>query len=145
VSNFASSDLEPLLKQGSIVPHVNQIKLNLFQRDKDTVGYCTNHGIVVEAYTPLGKGRVDHHPVVQSIAHSHNVTTYHIALKWILQHDWILTFQSSSEKHQATDAAVFDFMLSKKEMQALDRISSDTEHAAVDRMRQILKNFKLER
>lgn len=66
-----------------------------------------------------------HHPVVQRIAHAYNLTTYQIALKWILQHGWILTFQSSSQKHQAVDADVFHFTLKDKDMTELDAMSKD--------------------
>lgn len=123
VSNFGPADLEPIVQKGRMVPHVNQIQLNLLQKDTATIEYCTQHGIHVEAYTPLAKGRVaQDHPIVQRIAHAHNVSAYQIALKWILQHGWILTFQSSSQKHQASDASVFWFRLSDTEMKALDEI-----------------------
>lgn len=126
VSNFRPSDLEPLLQGGSIVPHVNQIRLNLLDWDKDTIEYCTQHGIVVEAYSPLGRGsgKVVHHPLVEQIATSHKVSAYQIALRWILQHGWIGTFQSSSREHQATDADVFGFSLTLDEMNQLDGIGN---------------------
>ena len=129
VSNFQRKDLEPLLHGGTIIPHVNQIKLNLLNYNNndntvDTIRYSTQHGIVVEAYSPLGRGggKVVHHPLVESIAVSHHVTGYQIALRWILQHGWILTFQSSSKEHQAADADVFGFRLTPQEMNDLDRI-----------------------
>jgi len=128
VSNFQRKDLEPLLHGGTIVPHVNQIKLNLLNYNNnentvDTIRYSTQHGIVVEAYSPLGRGggEVVHHPLVETIAVSHNVTGYQIALRWILQHGWILTFQSSSKEHQAADADLFGFRLTPQEMDQLDR------------------------
>lgn len=128
VSNFRQKDLKPIVQHGNIVPHVNQIKLNLLVKDVETINYCTRHGIVIEAYSPLG-GRdgmdIVHHPVVQRIAHAYNLTTYQIALKWILQHGWILTFQSSSQKHQAVDADVFHFTLKDKDMTELDAMSKD--------------------
>jgi diketogulonate reductase-like aldo/keto reductase len=124
VSNFGPEDLAPIQKCATTLPHVNQIKLNLEVKDLDTIDYCSSLGIVVEAYTPLGKGSVALHPVVQSIAKAHNVTAYQIALKWILQHGWILTFQSSSQEHQASDADVFQFQLSGEEMEQLDHISA---------------------
>jgi diketogulonate reductase-like aldo/keto reductase len=132
VSNFKRKDLEPLLNGGTVIPHVNQIKLNLLNYNNDddtmdTIRYSTQYGILLEAYSPLGRGggEVVHHPLVETIAFSHNVTGYQIALKWILQHGWILTFQSSSKEHQATDADVFGFRLTPEEMYDLDRIGED--------------------
>ena len=123
---FSPQDLQDLQTGGAtIVPHVNQIKLNLLEKDLETMEYCDQHGIVVEAYSPLGRGggQVVQHPLVQKIAQAHNVTAYQVALKWILQHDWVLTFQSSSQAHQASDADVFQFTLSKEEMAQLDSIA----------------------
>ena len=123
VSNFLPADLESIVAQGKIVPHVNQIQLNLLQKDTATIEYCAKHGIHVEAYSPLGKGKVaQDHPIVQRIARAHNVSAYQVALKWILQHGWILTFQSSSQKHQSSDADVFGFRLSDTEMKVLDEM-----------------------
>lgn len=127
VSNFRKAHLEPLLS-GRIVPHVNQIALNLFVKDTETLLYAENHGITIEAYSPLGRGgtrggSISHNLVVQRVAAAHNVTPYQIALRWILQHGWVLTFQSSSQNHQAVDADVFTFTLSTDEMNALDGIS----------------------
>ena len=65
------------------------------------------------------------HSTVERIATAHNVTAYQIALKWILQHGWILSFQSSSRKHQAEDADVFGFHLTLEEMNELDRIGAN--------------------
>ncbi|CAB9502161.1 Deoxymugineic acid synthase 1 [Seminavis robusta] len=129
VSNFRTADLEPLLQHGTVVPHVNQIQLNLLHKDVDTIRYCDQHGIVVEAYSPLGRagtrGDLAHNKVIQGIAQAHgNVTIYQVALKWILQHGWILTFQSSSRQHQEVDADVFHFTLSDEEMKRLDALSS---------------------
>jgi len=129
VSNFRPKDLKPLLEKAEILPAVNQIELNVVDVDYETVNYTTTHGIIVQAYSPLGRSSVHgddipHNEIVQSIAKNYGVTTYQIAMKWILQHDWIATFQSSSEKHQIVDVDVFDFTLSDAEMKLLDEISA---------------------
>eukprot|EP00546_Thalassionema_frauenfeldii_P015418 CAMPEP_0178929210 /NCGR_PEP_ID=MMETSP0786-20121207/20429_1 /TAXON_ID=186022 /ORGANISM="Thalassionema frauenfeldii, Strain CCMP 1798" /LENGTH=207 /DNA_ID=CAMNT_0020605353 /DNA_START=192 /DNA_END=811 /DNA_ORIENTATION=- len=110
-----------------IVPHVNQIQLNVLQNDPETIDFCTQNEITVEAYSPLGRanhsGSIAGNPVIKDIAKRHNVTTYQIAIKWILQHQWVLTFQSSSKEHQSIDADVFDFTLTDQEMKKLDGLS----------------------
>ena len=129
VSNFQIKDLEPLLtsEQTSIVPHVNQIRLNLYEFDVELIEYCDAHNIQIEAYSPLRpristKDMLVKHPTLVSIASKHHKSAYQVAIKWILQHDWILTFQSTSQKHQFMNADVFDFTLSDDEMSQLDLI-----------------------
>ena len=56
VSNFVAGDLEMLRAAPSTttVPAVNQIKLHVGNRDTQTIAYCKQHNITVEAYSPLG-------------------------------------------------------------------------------------------
>ena len=128
VSNFHRKDLEPLLKDAMVVPAVNQIQLNVgLKRDSDTIDFCTQQNIVIQAYSPLGRNDPNNDVVgleiVQSVARAHNVSPYQVALKWILQHGWILTVQSISKKHQAIDADVFGWELTRDEMKKLDSIA----------------------
>lgn len=130
VSNFQKQHLQQLLNNNStmIVPHVNQIQLNVLQNDPETIDFCTQNEITVEAYSPLGRanhsGSIAGNPVIKDMAKHHNVTAYQIAIKWIIQHHWVLTFQSSSKEHQLIDADVFDFTLTDKEMKKLDGLSN---------------------
>merc|ERR1712062_124254 len=101
--------------------------LNVLVRDDDQVAASQEHGMVVEAYSPLGRsghtGDIPGNPTIQAIAAAHNVSTYQVALKWILQKGYHLTFQSSNPTHQEADANVFGFELSKTEMAELDALS----------------------
>ncbi len=59
VSNFSSEELEAAsraLAETKVV--VNQVRYNLFDREEAeaVLPYCREHGIVVEAYTPLARG-----------------------------------------------------------------------------------------
>eukprot|EP00547_Thalassionema_nitzschioides_P013835 CAMPEP_0194250064 /NCGR_PEP_ID=MMETSP0158-20130606/22012_1 /TAXON_ID=33649 /ORGANISM="Thalassionema nitzschioides, Strain L26-B" /LENGTH=340 /DNA_ID=CAMNT_0038986743 /DNA_START=128 /DNA_END=1147 /DNA_ORIENTATION=+ len=127
VSNFHRQHLETVLQNATIVPHVNQIQLNILRNDPETIDFSMKHGITVEAYSPLGRanhsGDISGNVAIQEIAKRHDVTTYQIALRWIVQHNWILTFQSSSTDHQATDADIFGFELTENEMKKLDNLS----------------------
>lgn len=126
VSNFNVSNLESLLKTAKVVPAINQVQLNILEHDDETMEYSENHGIVIEAYSPLGRGghsgNIPGHPVIQQVAAAHNVSTYQVALKWILQHDRVLTFQSTSKEHQANDADLFGFELTSDEMVTLNKL-----------------------
>mmetsp|Transcript_17815 Transcript_17815/g.39051 ORF Transcript_17815/g.39051 Transcript_17815/m.39051 type:complete len:285 (-) Transcript_17815:157-1011(-) len=124
VSNFKEENLRPLLASAEVVPAVNQIELNVLNPQVDTVALCRSLNITVEAFSPVGRGgvsgNISGNAAVQAIAAAHSVSTYQVALKWILQHGHVITFQSSSLKHQAEDAAIFNFSLSSAEMSTLD-------------------------
>lgn len=124
VSNFNKSALESLMKTAKAKPAVNQIELNVLEYDAEALAYAESLNITVEAYSPVGRsghsGDISGNKVIQGVAANHNISTSQVALKWIVQHGRLLTFQSSSSAHQAADAAIFDFQLTEAEMKALD-------------------------
>jgi diketogulonate reductase-like aldo/keto reductase len=125
VSNFGKEDLQKILAAATVKPHVNQVQLNILEPNAETVAFSVKNNITVEAYSPLGRsghsGDIPHNSVIMAVAAAHGVSTYQVALKWILQHGHILTFQSSSQKHQAEDADLFGFNLTDEEMATLDK------------------------
>lgn len=129
VSNFGKVDLEPVLQTARIVPAVNQIELNVLQYDEEMVSFSEAHNIAIEAYSPLGRsgqqGNIPGSKAIQNIAAAHNVTTYQVALRWILQHGSMLTFQSTSRAHQLSDADVFNFSLTNGEMEQLNTLHNN--------------------
>lgn len=75
VSNFSVEYLERLLKDAKVIPAVNQIELHPSCPQHDVVDFCTKHGIVLTAYSPLGS---DNSPLltnetVKKIADKYNV------------------------------------------------------------------------
>merc|ERR1712039_561250 len=110
-----------------VIPHVNQVQLNVLSHHDDQIKASMELGIHVEAYAPLGEGGrqdISGNPTIQAIAKNHNVSTYQIALKWILQKGHLLTFQSANPAHQESDADVFKCNLTTDEMKRLDNLQS---------------------
>jgi len=126
LSNFERSHLESLKATLKVTPHVNQIQLNVLEHDNDQIAATLEMGTIVEAYSPLGRsgksGDIPGNPTIQKIAAAHNVSTYQVAIKWILQSGHLLTFQSSSAAHQAGDADVFHFEITDSEMAELNNL-----------------------
>lgn len=128
ISHFTRSNIKTLMKTAKVTPHVNQVSLNVLERDDDQIAASQEQGITVEAFSPLGRGGssgdIPDNKVIKQVAAAHSVSTYQVAMKWILQHGWTLTFQSSKESHQQEDADVFGFTLSDQEMSKLDGLQS---------------------
>ncbi len=57
LSNFHVQHMQPLMKM-EVKPMVNQIEFHPGQRQEETVEFCKKHGMVVEAWAPLGIGRM---------------------------------------------------------------------------------------
>lgn len=58
VSNFTTKQLEPLLKNATVPPLLDQLEYHPRFFDRGLQEYCANHGILVEAWSPLMQGAV---------------------------------------------------------------------------------------
>jgi len=129
VSDFLEETLELLLKNATIVPHVNQLKLNIFKHERKMIDLSAKYDITVQSHSPLGDDNNDvltlisENPAIKKIAEFHEVTSYQVAMKWLLQHHYLLTFEFISEKIEASDADMSGFTLSDDEMEELDGLS----------------------
>ena len=124
VSNFLVRHLDELLAHASVPPAVNQIELSpfLYGSREDTLCRCAEHGIVVEAYSPLTKGRRLDDSTVTAIAAELGRTSAQVLIRWSLQKGFVVLPRSSNRERIAENAAVFDFALDDAQMARLDAL-----------------------
>jgi diketogulonate reductase-like aldo/keto reductase len=124
VSNFLVRHLDELLATASVPPAVNQIELSpfLYRTREDTLCRCADEGIVVEAYSPLTKGRRLDDSTVAAIAAETGRTPAQVLIRWSLQHGFVVLPRSSNPHRIAENAAVFDFVLDESQMTRLDAL-----------------------
>ena len=72
VSNFMPHHLKALMET-EIIPMVDQIEFHPGWIQNETVKYCKENMIQVEAWSPLGNGRVLNHPNLQQIAQKYGI------------------------------------------------------------------------
>ena len=58
VSNFLPHHLENLLQHATVVPSVAQLEFHPGYTQESAVRYCREHNILVQAWSPIGRGRV---------------------------------------------------------------------------------------
>ncbi len=119
VSNFHPRHLDELLKTAEIVPMVNQIRLCPGDTQDDVVDYCREKGILLEAYSPLGTGKIFSVPEMQAFARKYNKTIAQICVRWSLQRGYLPLPKSVTEARIRENADVFDFSLSDEDVQAI--------------------------
>lgn len=122
VSNFMVRHLEELLAHAKVVPAVDQIEVSPFLQQRDVRACCAEHGIAVEAYSPLTKGKRLPHPVVADVARRVGRSSAQVLLRWGLQHGLVVLPKSTHAERLAENAAVFDFELPPDEMARLDAL-----------------------
>ncbi|ULQ59506.1 aldo/keto reductase [Brucepastera parasyntrophica] len=119
VSNYLPHHLESLLKTARIMPMVNQIRLFPGYTQKETVSYCREKNILIEAYSPLGTGKLLDAPELVPIAEKYSKSPARICLRWSLQMGFLPLPKSVTASRIKENADIFDFTLSPAEMDIL--------------------------
>ncbi|KAF8523333.1 NADP-dependent oxidoreductase domain-containing protein [Hysterangium stoloniferum] len=128
VSNYGVHHLEELKAAGYHMPAVNQIELHPFCQQKPIVEYCRSHSIVVQAYSPLRRGKLDD-PTLSKIAERNNRTTAQIMIRWSLQKGFVPLPKSEKTERIFGNTDVFDWSLSKQDMEELDGLDKGKDGA----------------
>jgi diketogulonate reductase-like aldo/keto reductase len=122
VSNFLTPHLSELLTEARHVPAVNQIEVTPFLQRREARALCRRHGIVVEAYSPLTRGRRLDDPVVAGVARRVGRTPAQVLLRWGVQHGHVVLPKSTRPERIAENGALFDFALDAQAMAELDAL-----------------------
>jgi len=121
VSNFAIKDLEAILESGTIVPAVNQIRFFIGHTSEDVTKFCEDHGILIEAYSPLATGQILGNPHVQKIADKYNTSVAQISLRYTIQRGTVTLPKSTHEEYIVQNADI-DFEIDATDMTYLDSL-----------------------
>lgn len=119
ISNFRPHHIEALRKTARIMPMVNQIRLCPGETQPETSEYCRKHNILLEAYSPLGTGRVFDVPEIQELAKKYGKTVAQICLRWSLQMGYLPLPKSTTPSRIRENADIFDFELSEEDVQLI--------------------------
>ncbi|WP_251553955.1 aldo/keto reductase [Neobacillus muris] len=125
VSNFQVHHLEDLMKDAEIKPMINQVEYHPKLTQKEVQSYCLEHGIQLEAWSPLMQGQLLEHPALKEIADKYHKTVPQIILRWDLQNG-VITIPKSTKEHRIVEnSSVFDFSLSKEDMDQINALNEN--------------------
>lgn len=124
VSNFRPEHLDEVIDATGVKPVINQIEYHPWLVQQDIIDACSRHGITVEAWTPLMRGRLAEEPVLVDIAQQLGRTEAQVALRWMLQKDVVVIPKSVTPSRIESNAALFDFELDQAAMSRIDSIDT---------------------
>lgn len=122
VSNFMPYHLEALMKT-EVPPMVNQIEYHPGLTQAETVDYCKKHGILVEAWSPLGMGRMLNNETLKHIAGKYGKSVAQLCIRWCLQNGVLPLPKSVTPARIVENADVFDFEISDDDMAQISAMS----------------------
>lgn len=122
VSNHLPAHLTEIVQATGVTPAVDQIELHPAYQQRETVAFAGGHGILIEAWGPLGQGKYDLFgtPAVAAAAAAHGKTPAQTVLRWHLQKGNIVFPKSNSPARVRENLDVFDFELTPAEIAAID-------------------------
>ena len=123
VSNFKPHHLSALMKT-EVKPMVNQIEFHPGFMQEETVKYCRDNDILVEAWSPLGTGRMLSNPVLQEIAGHYGKSVAQICIRWCIQHDVLPLPKSVTPSRILENIQIFDFEINEEDMQRIDALDN---------------------
>ena len=135
VSNFMPEHLRSLMET-EVPPMVNQIKVHPAFLQPETMDYCKQNNILIQAWSPLGRGAVLEDPTLCEIAAAHKKTTAQVCIVWCLQKGMLPLPKSVTPTRIAENLDVFDFTLTNEEMARIDALPfcGSTPHRMPDHM-----------
>ena len=127
VSNFTVSDLEQLRASARVAPAVDQIELHPHWQHAALLPYLAEHGIVAEAWYPLGHGAKGllTEPAITAAASAHGKSPVQIILRWHTQRGFVAIPKSTNPAHIAANIDIYDFELTADQMAAIDALGKD--------------------
>jgi len=121
VSNFARKHIEGMLRDPrcKVKPALNQIEFNPYCCDEDILKACEEHGIIVQAYSPIGSGSrigargeskmVLDDPVLMEIAAKIGCTVGQLCIAWALRRRVAVATKTEREARLIENLAATNF------------------------------------
>lgn len=139
VSNFNSHQLSRVLEMCKIKPVTNQVECGPTINQSRLREFCkTNGGIVITAYTPLGRMKAVspdgpeaavNDPRVIEIGQKYRKTPAQVVLRYLIQLGETVPIPKSSKKARVLEnLSVFDFELTEDEVNVLTSFNTGQRH-----------------
>jgi diketogulonate reductase-like aldo/keto reductase len=116
VCNFLPVQLEALFEVASTPPVLNQVEFHPWLQQRHLVSWLARHGVALQAWAPIIRGRAAEDAVLERIARVHDVTPAQVAIRWVLQSGHLAIPKSVNLDRLRENAEVFSFELSTAQM-----------------------------
>ncbi|ANR90451.1 aldo/keto reductase [Mycobacterium avium] len=122
VSNFQVPHLERLAAETDTVPAVNQVEVHPYFTNQKVRGYAREHGIAIEAWSPIAQGDVLGDAVINRIADGLGRTAAQVVLRWHIQRGDVVFPKTVNPDRMKSNFELFDFELDERAMEAISAL-----------------------
>ena len=121
VSNFTINHLKDCLKSGIEIVN-NQVELHPTFAQLELHKFCEENGILLTAYSPLGRGADLHHPVIKEIASKYRKTVPQLIINWIVSRGIIAIPKATGEEHIKQNFEALGFELESEDIEKINKL-----------------------
>ena len=134
VSNFPAQQLAEVIEDTGVVPAIHQIELHPYFQQRELRAIHAEHGILTEAWGPLGQGKSDllENPAVTAIAEAHGATPAQVVLAWHLAHGIVTIPKSVTPSRIVENLAAAELELTADEVAAIDALDREDGRGGTD-------------
>ncbi|MGX7328944.1 aldo/keto reductase [Enterococcus bulliens] len=127
VSNFKSAKMIEFVNLVDVKPQVNQIEINPWHQREEDQEWHEKYDVQLEAWAPFAEGRHElfTNPVLEKIGKQYNKTVSQVVLRWLMQRDLVALAKSVRPERMAENFAIFDFELSKNDMETIAQLNQN--------------------
>jgi len=126
VSNFTINHLKDAFNATDLVLTVNQVEFHPTLYQQELLAFCQTNGVVLTAYSPLGKGNLLQDDTIKELAANYGKSPAQICLRWGLQKGAVVIPKAGSEPHLKENLKIFVWELAQNDLKTLDSLHQNT-------------------
>lgn len=121
VSNFHPDRLMDIIGFNDVVPAVNQVEVNPFHQQEESVAFMRENGVQAEAWAPFAEGRNNlfQNEVLVDIARKHGRSIGQVVLRWVVQRGIVALAKSVRKERMEENLNILDFDLEPSDMERI--------------------------
>jgi 2,5-diketo-D-gluconate reductase A len=118
LSNFQPDRLMDIKAFNEVTPAVNQIEVNPFHQQEESVAFMRDNGVQSEAWAPFaeGKNNLFKNEELIAIGAKYGKSVGQVVLRWLVQRSVVSLAKSVRKERMAENFNVFDFQLDGGDM-----------------------------
>jgi 2,5-diketo-D-gluconate reductase A len=113
LANFPPDRLMDIKVFNEVAPAVNQVEVNPFLQQAESVAFMRDNGVQAEAWAPFAEGRNNlfHNEVLAAIGTKHGKSIGQVVLRWLVQRGIVVLAKSVHKERMVENLDIFDFHL----------------------------------
>jgi diketogulonate reductase-like aldo/keto reductase len=125
VSNFSINHVRKALEVSPLPIVTNQVEFHPLLNQRELLEYCHSRGVIITAYSPLGRGELLRDARITKIADKYGKTPAQVLLRWALQKGMIVIPKASSEPHLRDNLGALGWELDEEDMAAIEAMNEN--------------------